>query len=271
LKRLRRSILDAAFSGRLTEEFDHGHIEDGWPNGWNLQRVDELFSVRSGGTPSRKIKDYYVRGTIPWVKTAEVQNRDITVVGEYITKRAVEESSAKVFPAGTLLIAMYGEGRTRGQVGRLTFPAATNQACAGLVAEKMAEELRHYVFLFLLSQYHKLRAEAVGGNQPNLNLGTIKGWTIPLPPESERSALVERVESLLEVVNVAQDSYDRARDACKKIPRSILSKAFRGELVPTEAELAELEGRSFESGEELLARISKDNPTSKRQNGRPCR
>lgn len=128
--------------------------------------------------------------------TGEVQNCDIWKAEQHITPLAVEETNAKVFPAGTLLIAMYGEGKTRGQIGRLRIEAATNQASAALVNPMLPVTTNEYVFYFALSEYHRMRAEAVGGNQPNLSLGIIKEWEVNLPPLDEQAEIVKRIEAM---------------------------------------------------------------------------
>jgi type I restriction enzyme, S subunit len=256
LKRFRQAVLAAACSGRLTSQdvVPEGEL----PLNWHRRRIDSLFSVRTGGTPSRKVKEYFVKGSIPWVKTGELRNTDITSVEEYITPRAVEESNAKVFPIDTILIAMYGEGKTRGQIGRLTFPAATNQACAALVNTKLPSEAQNYIFIYLLSQYETLRAEAVGGNQPNLNLSIIKEWEVPLPPADEQRKIVERVKALLSLTDAIEQRVSAATLRANKLTQSILAKAFRSELVPTEAELARREGREYEPASVLLERIKEE-------------
>ena len=152
---------------------------------------------------------------------------------------------------------MYGEGKTRGQVGRLRIEAVTNQACAALVNRELPDETNHYVFLFALSRYNELRAEAVGGNQPNLSLGIIKRWVVNLPPPEEQAEIVRRIEKVLALADKLTASYEKAREQLDQLTQSILAKAFRGELVPTEAELARREGRSYETAKELLARIQK--------------
>ncbi len=255
LKRFRRGVLAAAVSGRLIE---NGAISKGHASlKWQRQRIDSLFVVKTGGTPSRKVKEYFVGGSVPWVKTGELKNTGITRVEEHITDRAVRESNAKVFPVGTILIAMYGEGKTRGQIGRLTFPAATNQACAALVNTTLPSETIEYVFTYLLSQYETIRAEAVGGNQPNLNLSIIREWEIPLPPLGEQRKIVHRVNALFGLADAIEHRVAIASAQAHKLTQAILAKAFRGELVPIEAELARREGRDYESASALLERIKR--------------
>ncbi|CAB1370158.1 restriction endonuclease subunit S [Denitratisoma oestradiolicum] len=201
------------------------------PSSWSECPLATLFSVETGGTPSRKNESYWQDGNIPWVKTGEVQNCDIFDAEEHITSLALTESNAKVFPAETLLIAMYGEGKTRGQVGRLKIPAATNQACAALVNEDLGEVARSYAYYFCLGQYQKLRDDSVGGNQPNLNLDKVKNWIVAVPPPEEQTEIVRRVGAMFKQADAIETRYRKAKTFTNKLMPSVLAKAFRGELV----------------------------------------
>ena len=283
LKRFRRAVLAAACEGKLTSDWRKHHspkeaarvtlkrirenlpkggsssttYEQGGelPNTWVRCSISQMFTVQTGATPLKSNPEYHTGGTIPWVKTGEVQNGEIWKAAEHITPKAITETNAKVFPPGTLLIAMYGEGKTRGQVGRLRIAASTNQACAALVNPKLPAATNEYVFYCALSQYHRLRAEAVGGNQPNLSLGIIKEWEINFPPLDEQEEIVRRIHGMLDVADRLQVRYDQARAHVDRLTQALLAKALRGELVPTEAEMARREGRSYETAEQLLARI----------------
>ena len=116
------------------------------PEGWKLSTIDEISIVSSGGTPSRK-NDSYWGGKIPWVTTAEVQYKVIEDTAEKITEEGLANSSAKLFPRGTILMAMYGQGKTRGQVGVLGVEAATNQACAAIILRPGYEMNYYYQYL----------------------------------------------------------------------------------------------------------------------------
>lgn len=292
LKRFRQSVLTAACTGRLTadwratnrqgdtaedllaairrsspslgvnrpENWQRQSASEDIPSSWLRCCLSQLFSVQTGATPLKTRPEYHTNGTIPWVKTGEVQNCDILEAEQTITQLAVVETNAKLFPAGTLLIAMYGEGKTRGQVGRLRIKAATNQACAALVNPHLPSSTNEYVFYYCLTQYHRLRAEAVGGNQPNLNLGIIKQWVINLPPLDEQAEIVRRISSFLRLADGLEARYLRARAQVEKVSQSALALAFRGGLVPTEAELARQEDRAFETATELLKRIAQEDP-----------
>ena len=102
------------------------------PNGWESGVIEDIAQVSSGGTPSRKKDSYWVNGTIPWVTTAEVKFNVITDTEQKITEEGLQKSSAKLYPKDTILMAMYGQGKTRGQVAKLGIEASTNQACAAL-------------------------------------------------------------------------------------------------------------------------------------------
>jgi restriction endonuclease S subunit len=153
--------------------------------------LSELCKIGSGGTPSRRNINYF-GGSIPWVKTTEVVNAEIIKTEETLTDEGLENSSAKIFPKGSLLVAMYGQGATRGRTAKLGIDAATNQACAVLFDIKPQVET-DFLWYFLMSQYDAMRALASGNNQPNLNAEMIANLQIALPPLEVQRKLVERV------------------------------------------------------------------------------
>jgi type I restriction enzyme S subunit len=256
IKSYRQSVLSAAVTGKLTEEWREKNKDistskdlviniqkenkDVLPldeikyskeiSTWVSCKISNIFSVQTGSTPYRKNDAYYKNGKIPWVKTGEVQNCDIYSAEEKITDLALKETNVKLFPVNTILIAMYGEGKTRGQVGRLKIKAATNQACAALVNPYINDVLNEYVFIYILSQYENLRQRASGGNQPNLNLSKIKTLSISIPPYEEIEEIVVRVKSLLRISDKIESQIENITKKVEKLTQSILSKAFRGEL-----------------------------------------
>lgn len=223
LKKFRQSVLQSAFSGNLTKDWRNTQKVN---SNWTPQNLDTIFTIRTGGTPLRKNVEYYKNGSIPWVKTGEVKNCDIYDSEEKITELAVKESNAKVFPKGTLLIAMYGEGKTRGQIGWLRIPAATNQACAALIGDELGDTTKQFAFYFLLSQYEKLRAMAVGGNQPNLNLGIIKSWAMPLPSIEEQNEVVRLLQNYFKIADRVEKKLNDIEKSCEQITSSILYSTF---------------------------------------------
>lgn len=142
--------------------------------------LKEITTVCSGGTPNRDNKAYWESGTIPWVKTTELKNNRLTHVEEFITELGLEESSAKLVPSDTVLIAMYGQGKTRGMTGYLEIEATTNQACACILPTNKMNMI--YLWKYFELSYDKLRELAKGGNQPNLNCTMIRDFNILVPP-----------------------------------------------------------------------------------------
>jgi len=148
---------------------------------YTVTTVKLLCNIGSGGTPRRSISRYY-KGDIPWVKTGEVLDDIIYDTEEKITKEAVSNSSAKIYPKGSLLMAMYGQGKTRGRTAKLGIDATTNQACAVLYDIKNDLVLTDYLWVYLMNEYDRIRELASGNNQPNLNADMIKNYPVVLPP-----------------------------------------------------------------------------------------
>jgi type I restriction enzyme S subunit len=191
-------------------------------------RLGTLTKVTSGGTPSRSNATYW-DGNIPWIKTGELLDRDIARAEEHITQAGVENSSATLFPPGTVLIALYGQGQTRGRTGRLLISAATNQACCAVLPEPEKFEPR-FIQYWLRSLYIELREESQGGAQPNWNSGTIKDLIVALPPLSEQRRIVAELDALQSEMNSLRRLQAETAAELDALLPSVLSKAFAGEL-----------------------------------------
>lgn len=165
--------------------------------------LKEITTVCSGGTPNRDNKAYWEFGTIPWVKTTELKNNRLTHVEEFITELGLEESSAKLVPSDTVLVAMYGQGKTRGMTGYLEIEATTNQACACILPTNKMNMI--YLWKYFELSYDKLRELAKGGNQPNLNCTMIKDFNILVPPIELQNQFANFVQQV-----------DKSREAVKK-------------------------------------------------------
>lgn len=161
--------------------------------GWEVKKLGEIAIIGTGATPSRQKEDIYYGGNIPWVKTTEVQNCEIISTEESITELAVEQTNCKIYPSGTLLMAMYGQGKTRGQVAKLKISATTNQACVAIMLNKDLSNLE-FVYEFLLINYENIRNMAQGGNQANLNLKLVSSIPIILPPLSLQQQFANKIE-----------------------------------------------------------------------------
>ena len=163
--------------------------------GWEVKKLGDISSIGTGSTPNRKNKDFYKNGTYPWVKSTEVCNLPIYSVEEYITEEALKNSNCTLYPPNTILMAMYGQGKTRGQIGLLKIEACTNQAVAAIMPTK---EVVDEIFLsqHLMLMYEHIRNMARGGNQANLNLSIVKSIQIFLPPLPLQRLFAQRIEQI---------------------------------------------------------------------------
>ena len=160
------------------------------PKGWKVSRMGNLFKITSGGTPSRKHPEYFENGSIPWVKTGDLTKSYLNKTDENITGLGLKNSSAKIFPKGTVLLAMYGA--TIGAVSILNIAAATNQACAAFLPIDNVLPVWLYYFLFLQKKHFV--SLGLGGAQPNISGEILKNERIFCPPLSLQKQFTEFVE-----------------------------------------------------------------------------
>jgi type I restriction enzyme S subunit len=158
---------------------------------WDIYKVGDIFKISSGGTPSRNKPEYYENGTIPWVKTGDLKGVYVKFPEEKITEIALANSSAKIFPKNTVLLAMYGA--TIGACSILPFEASTNQACAAFLPNEKCNV--HFLYYFLSSIKQDLINLGVGGGQPNISAGIIKELQIPLPPLEQQKKIAEILDN----------------------------------------------------------------------------
>ena len=190
------------------------------PNGWKLSTIEEIAKVSSGGTPSRK-NDTYWNGNIPWVTTAEVQFKVIKDTSEKITEEGLANSSAKIFPVDTILMAMYGQGKTRGQVAKLGIEASTNQACAAIVLHPDYEV--DYYYQFLVSQYENIREMANSGGQENLSGGIVKSIQVPVPPLPEQKKIAQILSTWDKAITTTEQLLANSQQQKKALMQQLLT------------------------------------------------
>jgi type I restriction enzyme, S subunit len=170
------------------------------PNGWTWARVVDLVDVGTGATPAKSESDYY-GGDTPWYTSSATNEKFALKPQTFITEKALAETNCKIFPAGSLIVAMYGQGKTRGQVSELVVAGATNQAIAALVFFESSKRTKRYLKYFFEKIYDEVRLQAEGGPQPNLSVGKIKEILVPVPPLEEQERIVARLDELLEQCN----------------------------------------------------------------------
>lgn len=171
---------------------------------WDIVRLGDVCDTTSGGTPLKSNEEFYVPAEIPWINSGEVRNGEIFKASKYISKLGLEKSSAKLIPANSVLVAMYGA--TAGQVGLLRFEATTNQAvCSILPSDKYNPKFLYYI---LSSKTENLIQMSVGGAQPNISQGIIKNIKIPLPPLEVQEEIVKELDGYQAVIDGAQKVVD---------------------------------------------------------------
>ena len=223
-KQAKSKILDLAIHGKLVPQdpndepaiellkrinpdftpCDNGHYTQlpfEAPQNWSWTTLGKIGKWQSGSTPNRLNKDYY-NGNIPWLKTGDLNDGYITHIPEYITEKALNETSVKLNPTGSVLIAMYGA--TIGKVGILTFPATTNQACCACEVFNGID--REFIFLFLLSHREEFIKMGGGGAQPNISKEKIINTYIPLPPFTEQKRIINAVNKIFAQLDTIMES-----------------------------------------------------------------
>ena len=226
LKVYRQCVLKYAFEGKLTNE----NVKEGeLPDGWKWKTIGDIFEVHIGSTPKRNIPEYW-EGTINWVSSGEIAFCNITKTKEKISSLGLENTSCKVHPVGTVIIAMIGEGKTRGQAAILKIEASHNQNTAAIRVNNtsyVSELLYYYLFL----KYQDNRKVGSGNNQKALNKERVKNIPIPLLSLNEQHQIVQEIESRLSIADKMEESIKVSLLKAEALRQSILKKAFSGELV----------------------------------------
>jgi len=196
------------------------------PEGWAVTTLENVAVWGSGGTPSRKESAYY-DGNVPWVKTGDLGPRVLYNSSEFISELAVQNSSAKYFPKGSVAIAMYGA--TIGKTSILGIDATTNQAC-GVGNPIEGITFSEFLYYFLLNEKDNFIAKGKGGAQPNISQALIKEHEIALPPLAEQKVIAEKLDTLLAQVDNTKARLERIPEILKRFRQSVLAAAVSGKL-----------------------------------------
>lgn len=195
------------------------------PAGWRIAKLGDVCNTTSGGTPSRRNKDYF-KGEIPWLKSGELSDGLVRDIEEAITQEAIDNSSAKLFPAGTLLIALYGA--TVGKLGILQSDAATNQAVCAIFPEDELDQ--KYLFWFLRYARSDLLNQAIGGAQTNISQGILRNLPVPIAPKEQQPRIVAEIEKQFSRLDEAVASLKRVKANLKRYKAAVLKAAVEGKL-----------------------------------------
>ena len=232
-------------SAKTSDTPHYGNVPFEVPDNWAWTTLGNIGTWQAGGTPSRSNKSYY-GGNIPWLKTGDLNDGLITNIPEKITEDAVANSSAKINPTGSVLIAMYGA--TIGKLGILTFPATTNQACCACI--EYFAITQKYLFYFLLSHRDMFIAKGGGGAQPNISKEIIVNTAIPLPPLAEQERIVTEIERWFTLIDQLEQGKSDLQTVIKQAKSRVLYLTIHGKLVP--------QNPNDEPAIDLLKRINPD-------------
>lgn len=199
-KELKQAVIFEAVTKGLDKNVEMKDSGVEWmgviPKHWSTPKLKYFTNISSGGTPDRNHYEYW-NGNVNWIKTGELQNNELYDSEEKISELGVANSSAKLFKENTILIAMYGQGKTRGMTALLKVPCTTNQACAGIVMKSNSPYEIYYLWLTLQASYRALREKAVGTGQPNLSIGLLKDFYIPLPTLQEQKEVINFLKKVM--------------------------------------------------------------------------
>ena len=255
LKVYRQAVLKEAFEGKLSEQWrgshnispqddflsickqnqsfkdtsgDENEIALDLPATWLKVRIGDVFDVEVGATPKRSIPEYW-NGDINWVSSGEVHFNTITETKERITESGLANSSTNLHPAGTVMLAMIGEGKTRGQAAILNIVAAHNQNTAAILVSKTPCEPK-YIYYFLLLNYENTRRVGSGNNQKALNKERVRALRFPFTSFEEQRVIVESIESRLSICDSIEQTIGTSLQQAEALRQGILKQAFEGRL-----------------------------------------
>lgn len=196
------------------------------PDSWEWARLGDISSVGTGATPSRTESKYWSSEDVSWVSSGETSEPFIFNTKEKISYLAIKETNVSIYPPGTLIVAMYGQGKTRGQITELKIEAGTNQACAAIRMVQSDEQHRHYIKLFFWKSYEEIRSNAAGGAQPNLNVSKITSTVLPLPPLAEQHRIIAKVDELMKICDQLKDQLQHSQVTQIQITDALIEKAL---------------------------------------------
>lgn len=184
---------------------------------WEKVKLGDICKyVTSGGTPKSSIKEYYEPKQIPWLKTKEVNYCRIYETESYISKDGLDNSSAKMIPQNSVIVAMYGQGDTAGRVAINKIPLTTNQACCNLIIDE-TKAYYEFVYYQLVTLYEKMVSLKNGGAQPNLNAAIIKSIEIKLPPLKTQRYIADILSSYDNLIENNQKQIKLLEEAAQRL------------------------------------------------------
>lgn len=223
-KSLKKSLMQKLFTeGIDNTEFKNSEIGQ-IPERWGLVKLGEISTISTGTTPSTGNKEYY-EGEIPFIRTAEVTNNVICGSSTFVSKQAVHDYNLKIYPPKTVFLAMYGQGRTRGQVALLDIAATTSQNTGAIVLENDVLDPT-FLWHYLQHNYFRLRATGILGHISHLNLGFVKEFMVPLPPTAEQREIAHKLDTVGKKIELEENR----KNTHQQLFKTMLNKLMTGEI-----------------------------------------
>lgn len=201
------------------------------PSGWGAIKINQVAEIFTGATPLKSNTNYYENGSIPWVTSGSLNNEFVDSADSFVTDLALKETNLKLLPKHTLLVAMYGEGKTRGKCSELLIEATTNQAIAGIVLNEKYPISRKFLKFYMFKNYADIRRQSSGGVQPNLNLSLVGNIIFPLPCLAEQTQIVAILESKLTACDQLAAELAKQLKRAEMLKQAVLKAAFSGSLL----------------------------------------
>jgi type I restriction enzyme, S subunit len=225
-----RELFTHGLRGGAQKETEIGLV----PESWEIRKLGRVAELSTGTTPATKHPEYF-EGKIPFIKTTDITNNRIASSTTFISEQAIADYSLKVYKPGTVLMAMYGQGKTRGQVSILDIPASTTQNAAAIEPNDDLDS--SYLWHFLLGSYERLRGMGSLGHISHLNLGYLRELVIPLPPTmDEQREIVE----ILDAIDRKIELHKKKKALLEELFTSLLHKLMAGEINVSELDLGAL-------------------------------
>jgi type I restriction enzyme S subunit len=222
-QQLKKGIMRQLFTRGVGQEaFKQTKIGE-VPENWLIRKLGDVCKISTGGTPATSNRSYY-QGSIPFIKTSDIINRRITEATTYVSEKAVKECNLKLFPPKTIFLAMYGQGKTRGQSGILEISATTTQNTAAIVAN--AELDPEFLWYWLMSRYEDLRRVGAQGQISHLNLGYVERYEIALPPLKEQ----QTIALILSAVDEKSDKERKTKRALESLETGLMQDLLTGKV-----------------------------------------
>jgi type I restriction enzyme S subunit len=199
------------------------------PEHWEVRRIKNVYQCfGSGSTPESGEPKYYENGTISWLNTTDLKNSNITETSKKITRLALREKSLRIYPIGTLAIAMYGQGDTRGNVGILGIEATTNQAACMMY--RSSNSIPKYMLLWFISKKTDIREINVGATQPNMNKDFVRNLFIALPPLSEQKAIADYLDTKTAQIDQIIQTINAQIEKLKELRKTLINDIVTGKI-----------------------------------------